>query len=72
MRNCQKKPLKIRHLEVCLQVTSETFWASKKIDIFFIFFWVTFNGCSSKKKGSLKEPLGIEQIVSINHQTFSV
>jgi hypothetical protein len=57
MRNWQKKPLKIRHLDVCLQVTSETFRTSKKIDIFFDFFCIAFACCTNKKKGSLQEPL---------------
>ncbi len=32
-----KKLLKIRHLELCLQVTSEAFAVSKIFDIFFVF-----------------------------------
>ena len=33
-----KKLLKIRHLELCLQVTSEAFAVSKIFDIFFVFW----------------------------------
>jgi hypothetical protein len=64
--------LKIRHLEVCLQATSETFRASKKIYISFEIFRSNFDGGTRKKKGSLTEPLGMKSIASINHQTFSV
>jgi hypothetical protein len=52
MRNWEKKSLKIRHLEVCLQVTSETFFYLKKFNIFLKFFIEAFGPMRGKKKGS--------------------
>ena len=72
MRNCQKKSLKIRHLEVCLQVTSEAFDTLKKYHIFFKNFSSHLDCAIRMKKGSWWEPFLSGVDWRINHQTFSV
>jgi hypothetical protein len=64
--------LKIRHLELGLQVTSETFGESKNNSIFCKKFQGQSACCANAKKRLLLEPFETRQKPQFNPQTFSV
>jgi hypothetical protein len=64
--------LKIRHLELGLQVTSEAFDESKNNSKFFKKFKQRSNCCLNAKKRLLMEPFLSRQRPQFNPQTFFV
>jgi hypothetical protein len=69
---CQKKSLKIRHLEVGMKVTCEAFSIEKYFCEFHIFFNRNTASKVQTKKRLLKEPSWIHKLNELNRQTFFV
>ena len=67
-----EKSLKIRHLELGLQVTSEAFDESKNNSKFLKNFKQLSNCCVNAKKRLLVEPFQSRQRPQFNPQTFFV
>ena len=67
-----EKSLKIRHLELGLQVTSEAFDESKIFSKFLKKFKRLSNCCLNAKKRLLVEPFQSRQRPQFNPQTFFV